>query len=61
MNLIVRLILYLIVFALAWAIVSYIPLPPAFGWLAPVVFLLALLLIVLYEFGAVRSWPPPGP
>jgi hypothetical protein len=58
MNLIIRLILYLVVFAIAWAIVSYIPLPPAFSWIVPVVFLLILLIVVLYEFGAIRNWPP---
>jgi small-conductance mechanosensitive channel len=61
MNLILRLIVYLIVLALAWAIVSYIPLPPAFSWIVPVVFLLIILIIVLAEFGVIRGGPPLNP
>lgn len=61
MSLLLRFVIYLVVFAIVWAIISYIPLPPGFGWIGPVVMLLALLIVVLGEAGYVSGWPRNPP
>lgn len=47
-SLLITIIVVLIVFALIWAALRYVPLPDPFHWVIPAVLLLLLALLLLY-------------
>jgi phosphoglycerol transferase MdoB-like AlkP superfamily enzyme len=58
MSVIITLIVYLIVLALVYWLVSLLPLPAPFGLIVRVLFVLLAILVVLSAFGIVDGGPP---